>query len=215
MKKGLTELVFVIDMSGSMFALTDDTIGGFNSTIQKQRAEEGEALVSTVLFNTDTRILHDRVDIKEVGPMTQADYSAGGCTALIDALGGAVHHIGNVHKYAREEDVPEHTMFIITTDGMENASRKYSSERVKQMVEHKRRKYGWEFIFLGANIDAVETAAAYGIDSTQAVNYHNDAMGTKLKFEAINAAVSCCRAGAPMSAEWSEELKRDFETRKI
>ena len=213
MKKGLTELVFVIDMSGSMFGLTDDTIGGFNATINRQREGEGEVLVSTVLFNTDTQVLHDRVDIGKVAPMTRRDYRPGGCTALIDALGGAIHHIANIHKYAREEDVPEHTMFVITTDGMENASRKYSSDRVKQMVEHEKSKYGWEFLFLGANIDAVETAARYGIDSSRTANYMNDAEGTALKFEAINTAVRCCLESAPMEG-WQDDLEQDFRARR-
>lgn len=214
MKKGLTELVFVIDMSGSMYGLTDDTIGGFNSTIAQQKQGEGEALVSTVLFNTDVTVLHDRVNINRVEPMTRQDYRPGGCTALIDALGGAIHHIGNIHKYARKEDVPEHTMFIITTDGMENASRKYTSDQVKRMVEHEKRKYGWEFIFLGANIDAVETAARYGIDASRAVNCHSDSRGTQLQYEAINAAVHCCRASAPM-AGWKDEAEADFLAREV
>lgn len=213
MKKGLTELVFVLDMSGSMYGLTDDTIGGFNSTIEQQKQGEGQALVSTVLFNTDTHVLHDRVDIERVEPMTRESYRPGGGTALIDALGGAIHHIANIYKYAREEDVPEHTMFVITTDGMENASRKYSSDKVKRMVEHEKRKYGWEFIFLGANIDAVETAAKYGIDSSRTVNYHHDSVGTALQFDAINTAVSCCRASMTMTG-WKDKVDEDYHARK-
>ena len=158
MKKNLTEIVFILDRSGSMSGLEADTIGGFNSMIEKQRKADGEALVSTVLFDNMSEVIHDRVNIHDIKPMTDRDYTVRGCTALLDAIGGAIHHIGNVHKYARPEDVPEHTLFIITTDGMENASRFYSSDRVKQMIERQKAKYGWEFLFLGANIDAVETA---------------------------------------------------------
>ena len=213
MKKGLTELVFVIDMSGSMFGLTDDTIGGFNATINRQREGEGEVLVSTVLFNTDTQVLHDRVDIGKVAPMTRRDYRPGGCTALIDALGGAIHHIANIHKYAREEDVPEHTMFVITTDGMENASRKYSSDRVKQMVEHEKSKYGWEFLFLGAYIDAAKEAARFGIGADRAVNYKCDEEGTALNYEVISAAVCSVRAAQPLSADWKRRIDEDVKKR--
>ena len=158
MKKNLTEIVFILDRSGSMSGLEADTIGGFNSMIEKQRRADGEALVSTVLFDNMSEVIHDRVDIRDIKPMTDRDYTVRGCTALLDAIGGAIHHIGNVHKYARPEDVPEHTLFIITTDGMENASRFYNSDRVKQMIERQKAKYGWEFLFFGANIDAVETA---------------------------------------------------------
>lgn len=165
MKKNLTEIVFILDRSGSMSGLEADTIGGFNSMIEKQRKADGEALVSTVLFDNMCEVIHDRMNIRDIKPMTDRDYTVRGCTALLDAIGGAIHHIGNVHKYARPEDVPEHTLFIITTDGMENASRFYSSGRVKQMVERQKAKYGWEFLFFGANIDAVETARHFGIGS--------------------------------------------------
>ena len=174
MKKNLTEIVFILDRSGSMSGLEADTIGGFNSMIEKQRKADGEALVSTVLFDNMSEVIHDRVDIRDIKPMTDRDYTVRGCTALLDAIGGAIHHIGNVHKYARPEDVPEHTLFIITTDGMENASRFYSSDRVKQMIERQKAKYGWEFLFLGANIDAVETARHFGIGADRAVNFHSD-----------------------------------------
>ena len=213
MKKNLTEIVFILDRSGSMSGLEADTIGGFNSMIEKQRKADGEALVSTVLFDNMSEVIHDRVNIHDIKPMTDRDYTVRGCTALLDAIGGAIHHIGNVHKYARPEDVPEHTLFIITTDGMENASRFYSSDRVKQMVEHEKSKYGWEFLFLGANIDAVETAARYGIDSSRTANYMNDAEGTALKFEAINTAVRCCRESAPMEG-WQDDLEQDFRARR-
>ena len=181
-KNNITELVFIIDRSGSMSGLEKDTIGGFNSMIEKQRKEDGECYVSTVLFDHETKVLHDRVKLSEVRPMTEEDYTVRGTTALIDALGGAIHHIGNVHKYARPEDVPAHTMFVITTDGMENASRRYTSDQVKQKIERQKEKYGWEFIFIGANIDAVETAARYGIGAERAVNYHADGKGTEMLF---------------------------------
>ena len=182
MKKQLTELVFILDRSGSMFGLEADTIGGFNSMIAKQRREAGEALVSTVLFNGTTTVLHDRVPLTRIEPMTERQYQVGGCTALLDAIGGAIHHIGNVHKYAREEDRPEHTLFVITTDGLENASHSYSADQVRRMIRRQRENYGWEFIFLGANIDAVETAAHIGIDRSRAVNYHSDSRGTRLNY---------------------------------
>ena len=166
MKKNLTEIVFILDRSGSMSGLEADTIGGFNSMIAKQKKQDGEALVSTVLFDNVSEVIHDRVNIRDIQPMTDKDYTVRGCTALLDAIGSAIHHIGNVHKYARPEDVPEHTLFIITTDGMENASRFYSSDRVKQMIQRQKAKYGWEFLFLGANIDAVETARHFGLEQT-------------------------------------------------
>ena len=154
MKKNLTELVFILDRSGSMAGLESDTIGGFNAMIEKQKKEPGNALVSTVLFDHERKVIHDRQDIQQVEPMTDRDYYVGGCTALLDAVGCAIHHIGNVHKYAREEDRPEKTLFVITTDGMENASRQYSYDKLKKLIRRQKEKYGWEFIFLGANIDA-------------------------------------------------------------
>ncbi len=189
MKKNLTEIVFILDRSGSMSGLESDTIGGFNSMIEKQKKEEGEALVSTVLFDNTSEVLYDRVDIRKIEPMTDRDYTVGGCTALIDAIGGAIHHIANVHKYVRKEDVPEHTIFIITTDGMENASREYDSKTVKTMIEKQKEKYGWEFLFLGANIDAVETARNFGIGADRAVNYRADKRGTRLNFEVLSDAI--------------------------
>ena len=164
MKKNLTEIVFILDKSGSMHGLEKDTIGGFNSMLEKQKKAEGEALLSTVLFADTSEVIHDRVDLRKIRPLTSEDYSVGGCTALLDALGGAIHHIGNIHKYARDEDVPEHTLFVITTDGMENASRTYYLKQVKQMIERQKEKYHWEFLFLGANIDAIETASQFVID---------------------------------------------------
>ena len=214
MKKNLTEMVFILDKSGSMSGLEADTIGGFNSMIERQRKEEGEALVSTVLFSNDSAVIHDRVDIAKVEPLTDRQYFVGGCTALIDAIGGAIHHIGSVHKYAREEDVPEHTIFVITTDGMENASHRYSSDQVKAMVKRQKEKYGWEFLFLGANIDAVETAAHFGIGEERAVTFHNDAMGQRLNYQVVSKTVSSLRACAPVGREWKEEIEEDFKSRK-
>lgn len=214
MKKNLTEMVFILDKSGSMAGMEADTIGGFNAMIEKQKKEEGEALVSTVLFSEGTRVLHDRVDLRKIEPMTERQYAVGGGTALIDALGGAIHHIGNVHKYAREEDRPEHTVFIITTDGMENASRLYTSDEVKKMVRRQKGKYGWEFLFLGANIDAVETARRYGIGADRAVRYHNDARGVEVNFETVSRAVGRMRACQPVAADWKAEIEADFASRK-
>ena len=213
MKKNLTEMVFILDRSGSMAGLEADTIGGFNGMIERQKKEEGEALVSTVLFANESCVIHDRVDIRKVEPLTERQYAVGGCTALIDALGQAIHHIGNVHRYAREEDRPEHTIFVITTDGMENASHLYTSDEVKKMVEKEKKVYGWEFLFLGANIDAVETAARYGIDEDRAVRYHNDAEGIALNFATVSAAMGEMRCGAPVSRRWKEKIEKDYRSR--
>ena len=213
MKKNLTELVFILDRSGSMSGLESDTIGGFNAMIEKQKKQDGECIVSTVLFDDESRVIHDRVSLDEIRPMTEDDYFVGGCTALIDAIGGAIHHIGNVHKYARPEDVPENTIFIITTDGQENASHRYSSDKVKQMIERQKDKYGWEFLFIGANIDAVETAKRYGIDRNRAVNYNADAEGTSIVYESVSKAVCNVRASKCMADDWSAEIDKDFKNR--
>ena len=213
MKKNLTELVFILDRSGSMSGLESDTIGGFNAMIEKQKKQDGECIVSTVLFDDESRVIHDRVSLDEIRPMTEDDYFVGGCTALIDAIGGAIHHIGNVHKYARPEDVPENTIFIITTDGQENASHHYSSDKVKQMIERQKEKYGWEFLFIGANIDAVETAKRYGIDRNRAVNYNADAQGTSVLYETVSKAVCNVRASKCMADDWSAEIDKDFKNR--
>ena len=212
-KNGITELVFILDRSGSMSGLEKDTIGGFNSMIEKQKKQEGECYISTVLFDNESEVIHDRVKLSEIKPMTEDDYYVRGCTALIDAIGGAIHHIGNVHKYARPEDVPEHTMFIITTDGMENASRRYTSDRVKAMIERQKEKYGWEFLFIGANIDAVETAAQYGINPDRAVNYNADEKGTKILYATVSESICQMRANAPLQANWSEEVNKDYQKR--
>ena len=181
--------------------LYESTIGGFNSMIEQQKKAKGEALVSTVLFDNVSEVLHDRVNVMDVRPMTDRDYTVRGCTALLDAIGGAIHRIGNVHKYERPEDVPEHTMFVITTDGMENASRRYNSEKVKQMIERQKAKYGWEFLFLGANIDAVETASQFGIGADRAVNYQCDSEGTALNYEVVSEAISSVRCPAERRLE--------------
>ena len=213
MKKNLTEIVFILDRSGSMAGLEDDTIGGFNAMIQKQKAEDGEAYVSTVLFDNHTEVIHDRVDIQKIQSMTRKDYYVRGCTALLDAVGKAIHHIGNVHKYAREEDRPEKTIVVITTDGMENASREYSYARLKAMIKRQKEKYGWEFLFLGANIDAAKEAARFGIDEDRAANYHADCQGTAVIYEAMSEAVCSVRASRPMSREWKRNIDEDYKKR--
>lgn len=212
-RNNTTELVFILDRSGSMAGLEADTIGGFNAMLEKQRKEDGECYVSTVLFDNVSEVLHDRVRLSEINPMTDKEYQVRGSTALIDALGDAIHHIGNVHKYARPEDVPAHTMFIITTDGMENASRRYTRDGVKQMIERQREKYGWEFLFIGANIDAVETAACYGIDRDRAVNYNADGQGTQILYETVAKAVSCVRSCEALSEDWGAEIDADYRKR--
>ena len=213
MKKNLTELVFILDRSGSMQGLERDTIGGFNSMLDKQKREPGEAYVSTVLFDDRAEVLHDRLPLRAVRPITSRDYWVRGCTALLDALGGAIHHIGSIHKYARSEDVPKHTLFVITTDGMENASRRYSAHHVREMIRRQQKKYGWEFLFLGANIDAVETAGRLGIAPERAVNYHSDSQGTRLNYDAMSRAASSVRASAPLGADWKADIERDFRNR--
>ena len=193
MRKGLTEVVFILDRSGSMRGLEADTIGGFNSMIEKQRKEEGEAYISTVLFDDQTEVIYDRVSVDKVEPMNDRQYYVRGCTALLDAIGGAIDHIANVHRYAREEDRPEKTLFIITTDGMENSSRMYTYKMVKKMVEKEKKKYGWEFLFLGANIDAIETAGRFGIGADRAINYECDSVGVTLNYQAISETISAVR----------------------
>lgn len=214
MKKNLTELVFILDRSGSMAGLEGDTIGGFNAMIEKQKKEPGEAFVSTILFDNVSEVLHDRVTLEAVPIMTDRDYTVRGCTALIDAIGGAIKHIGNIHKYARPEDVPEHTMFIITTDGMENASRRFSSDEVKKMIERQKAEFGWEFLFIGANIDAVQTAAQFGIGHDRAVNYHADSQGTQVLYETLCAPISAMRSNKAIDADWGRDISKDYNSRK-
>lgn len=213
MKKNLTELVFILDRSGSMSGLEDDTIGGFNSFIEKQKGVDGECLVSTVLFNQTSDVIYDRVSLQEIRKMTRDDYLPSGCTALIDAMGDAIHHIRNVQRYIREEDVPEKTVFVIITDGMENASKRYSSDDVKKMVSQQK-EAGWEFLFLAANIDAVETAKHYGIDEDRAVRFHSDSKGTKKNYQVLSDAVIHLREEKCMAADWCAEIAEDYENRK-
>ena len=213
MKNNLTELVFILDRSGSMAGLEEDTVGGFNALIEKQKKEGGDCYVSTVLFDNVSEVIHDRVKLQDIKPLTEKEYYVRGCTALIDAIGGAIRHIANIHKYARPEDVPAHTMFVITTDGLENASHIYTSDEVKKKVEEQKEKYGWEFLFIGANIDAVETAGRFGINSDRAVDYHADKAGTKVLYEAVADTVVRMRSCAPIAANWSAPIREDFEKR--
>ena len=213
MKNDLTELVFILDRSGSMQGLEADTIGGFNAMIEKQKKADGTALVSTMLFDSVSEVVHDRVPVQKVEPMTDKDYSVRGCTALLDAIGGSIHHIANIHKYARPEDVPEHTLFVITTDGMENTSRRYGIAHVRQMIEKEKAKYGWEFLFLGANIDAVETANAFGIDASRAANYCCDSAGTALNYDVIGEAISAVRSSRPLNGDWKRRIDADYAHR--
>ena len=210
----MTELVFILDRSGSMSGLESDTIGGFNAMLKKQRKEDGECYVSTVLFDNTFKVLHDRVPLKEVEDMTEKDYEVGGTTALLDAIGRSIHHIGNIHKYARKEDVPAHTLFVITTDGMENASRQYDSDTVKKMISRQEEKYGWQFLFVGANIDAVETASRIGIRKENAVDYFADSVGTKVVYENVSNAVFSMRKRGKVAEDWSADIKQDYESRK-
>ena len=212
LNNNVTELVFILDRSGSMGGLESDTIGGFNSLIEKQKKQDGECYVSTVLFDNVSEVIHDRVKLSEIRPMTEKDYYVRGCTALIDAIGGAVKHIANVHKYIRPEDVPAHTMFVITTDGLENASRKFSADEVRKMIE-KKKKDGWEFLFIGANIDSVETAKHFGIGADRAVDYHADTQGTAVLYEAVADTVCDLRACRPVTSSWSRKINEDYENR--
>ncbi len=213
MKKGLTELVFILDRSGSMSGLERDTIGGFNAMLEKQKHAEGEAYVSTVLFDHETLVIHDRADIRHVAPLTEKDYEPRGSTALLDAVGGAIRHIAHIHKYARAEDVPEHTLFVITTDGMENSSHHYTAEKVREMIELEKTKYGWEFLFLGANMDAVETARHFGIERDRAVTYNCDGAGTRLNYEVVGDAVAHLRACASLPCDWQAPIEADRKKR--
>lgn len=215
MKKDLTEIVFILDRSGSMAGLEADTIGGFNAMIEKQKAEPGQALISMVLFDHDAQVIHDRVPLEKVPPLTEKEYFVRGSTALLDAVGGAIHHIGNVHKYAREEDRPEKTLFVITTDGMENASLAYSYDRVNAMIRRQQEKYGWEFLFLGANIDAAREAGRFGIRPECAADYHADSRGTAVVYESVCQAVHQVRScAAPLAADWKRKVDEDFAERQ-
>ena len=213
MNRNLTEIVFILDRSGSMAGLESDTIGGFNAMVEKQKNQEGEAVLSAVLFSNYSTVIYDRADIRKVEPLTESQYFVGGCTALLDAIGGAVHHIGNVHKYAREEDRPGKTVFVITTDGMENASRYYSYSEVQRMVKHEQEKYGWEFLFLGANMDAISAARSFGIREDRAVRYACDGAGTSLNFEVASRTIAKVRSGEQIEEDWCADIAEDYERR--
>lgn len=213
MKKGLTEMVFILDRSGSMCGLEKDTIGGFNSMIKQQKQAEGSAVVSTVLFDDEIKVLHDRVAIDKIREMTDEDYFTCGCTALLDAVGGAIHHIGNIHKYARNDDVPEKTIFVIITDGLENSSRRYNLAKVKKMISRQKEKYGWEFLFVGANIDAVHTAGAMGIQEDNAVDYVADSEGTEVVYSVLSETVINIREKGKMQSDWQAVIREDYNSR--
>lgn len=221
MSKSFTEIVYILDRSGSMAGLEADTVGGFNAMMEKQKKTGEPAVVSTVLFDDEQEVLHDRVPIDEVKKMTEGEYYVRGCTALLDAVGGAIHHIGNVHKYAREEDRPEKTVFVITTDGLENASCRYSYERVRKMIKRQQEEYGWEFIFIGANIDAYEEAGRFGIRRDRTVNYVCDEAGTAGVYDGVSKVVcSVMMAESRDAVEknirescWDEEITADFKKR--
>lgn len=214
MKKDLTELVFVLDRSGSMSGLEDDTIGGYNSMVEKQKKEQGEALITTVLFDDRYELLHDRINLKGISPITDREYYVRGTTALLDAIGRSIDKIVNVMRHTAEEEQAENVMFVIITDGMENSSKEYNYEHIRKMIEHQKKKYEWEFIFLGANIDAVETAERFGINQDRAANYHADTEGTRLNYKVLSETVSNFRASRPISDEWKKSIDEDYEKRK-
>jgi uncharacterized protein YegL len=213
MKEKVTELVFILDKSGSMAGLEADTIGGYNAILKKQQKEEGEAIVTTVLFDHNYELLHDRINVKGISPITEDDYEVGGTTALLDAIGFTLQKIINVQRKTTENERAEKVLFVITTDGMENASREYTTEKIKKMIEHQKDKYGWEFMFLGANIDAVSTAAEFGIEEDFAVEYHADHIGTQLNYEAVSEAVTNIRSGKKIDRGWKEGIERDYNRR--
>ena len=213
MKKGLTELVFILDRSGSMGGLESDTIGGYNAMLEKQKKAAGEVVITTVLFDDQYELLHDRINLRGIAPMTDKEYFVRGSTALLDAVGKTINKIGNAQKYTAEAERAEHVMFVITTDGMENASQEFSYEKVRKMIDHQKNEYGWEFIFLGANIDAIATAERFGIGKDRAANYYADSEGTSLNYEVISEAVSCLRAGSPIAENWKGRIEEDFKKR--
>ena len=213
MKTNLTELVFILDKSGSMSGLESDTIGGYNAMLKKQQEEPGEAIVTTVLFDDNYELLHDRINIKGIQSITEKEYFVGGSTALLDAIGKTIHKIGNAQRHTKEEQRADKVMLVITTDGMENASKEYNYEKIKKMVEYQKEKYGWEFIFLGANIDATSTAERFGISSDRAANYNADGEGTRLNYEVVSHVVSELRASRPITENWKAEIEEDFSRR--
>ena len=213
MNNNISELVFILDRSGSMSGLEADTVGGFNTMIEKQRGVEGECYVTTVLFNGTSETVHDRVKLSEIRPMTEKDFTVMGSTALLDALGGTIRHIARIHRYIRPEDVPEHTTFVIMTDGHENASQRFDADSVRRMIAHEKERYGWEFLFLAANIDAVETASRYGIGADRAVSYRSDSRGTRLAYKTVAEAVCAQRKGCPIQSGWSRPLEEDLKDR--
>ncbi len=215
MNKNLTEMVFILDRSGSMSHLEADTIGGYNSLLEKQKKEQGDAVVTTVLFDDKYEIIHDNADIKKVNPLTDREYFARGSTALLDAVGKTINYVGHRHKYTRYSEIPQKTMVVIITDGFENASREFSQLQVKSMIEHQKEKYGWEFLFLGANIDAVSTARSYGIAPDRAVKYEADSIGTMTNFEAVNATVSCVRESRPIAPNWKKEIEEYIKKKNM
>lgn len=213
MKNNLTEIVFILDRSGSMGGLETDTIGGFNAMLERQKKAEGEALLSTLLFSNETEVLHDRADIRQVEPLSLQDYRVGGSTALLDAIGGAIRHIGNLHRETRPEERPAHTLFVVTTDGQENASRRYGYAELKRLIERQKEKYGWEFLFLGANMDAVAAASRFGIDADRAVRYHCDSAGIALNYEAVGEAILTLREKSALDRDWGARIREDYQKR--
>jgi von willebrand factor type A len=213
MKVNLTEIVFILDRSGSMGGLEADTIGGFNAMLERQKKAEGEALLSTLLFSNETEVLHDREDIKRVAPLGVRDYRVGGSTALLDAVGGAIRHIGELHRRASEDERPDHTLFVITTDGQENASRRYSYAELRRLIERQKEMYGWEFLFLGANIEAVAAASRFGIDADRAVRYHCDSAGIALNYEAVGQAILTLREKSALDRDWGARIREDYQKR--
>lgn len=214
MKDNLTEIVFILDRSGSMGGLETDTIGGFNAMLERQKKAEGEALLSTLLFSNETEVLHDRADIRQVEPLSLQDYRVGGSTALLDAIGGAIRHIGNLHREARPEERPAHTLFVVTTDGQENASRRYGYAELKRLIEGQKERYGWEFLFLGANMDAVAAASRFGIDADRAVRYHCDSTGIALNYEAVGEAILTLREKSTLDRDWGARIREDYQKRE-